>query len=49
MQGYWLMYNMRFYLRVQRYAANLDKLLDQEINVHASDDLQVVAATKLQM
>jgi|EP01046_Picozoa_sp_COSAG06_P016317 hypothetical protein len=43
------MYNVRFYSRVWRYNASLDELLDAEINVDAGDDLQVVAATKLQM
>ena len=45
----WGMYNARFYSRVWRYNASLDELLDTEINVDAGDDLQVVAATKLQM
>jgi hypothetical protein len=48
-QGYWLLYNKRFYSRVQQYNMNLDGLLEEEINKGAGDDLQVVAATKLQM
>ena len=48
-QGYWFMYNKRFYSRVQQYNINLDGLLEEEINQHAGDDLQVVAATQLQM
>lgn len=48
-QGYWFMYNKRFYSRVQQYNTNLDGLLEKEINQHAGVDSQVVAATQLQM